>query len=113
MCFKNGEGIVVFYRFILLNPLPPQEKGGYYSRMEQKDIIPRIGTFFIVIGIGFTILFVISDIANAISFNYFFTGLLLGGIGLYFRRNTEKPPSSGRFEAWKKILSKEKKEKKD
>jgi len=102
-----------FIRFILLNPLPLQEKGDYYSRMERKDIIPRIGTFFLILGIGYIVFFVISDIADAIGFKYLFTGLLLSGIGFYFRRNTEKPPSSGRFAAWKKMRAKEKKEKKD
>ncbi len=81
--------------------------------MDQKDIIPRIGTFFLILGIGYIVLFVISDIANALGFKYLFIGLLLGGIGFYFRRNLEKPSSSGRFEAWNKMRSKEKKEKKD
>ena len=75
--------------------------------MDNKDIIPRIGTFFIILGIGAILLFVISDIAQAIKFSYLFSGLLLFGIGLVFRRNVEKPPSSERFQWWNKIRKKD------
>ena len=80
--------------------------------MDEKNIVPRIGTFFLVIGLGFILLFIISDIAQTVYFNYLFLGLLLSGFGIYLRRNAEKPPPSGRFEAWRKMRSKEKKEKK-
>ena len=81
--------------------------------MDEKNIVPRIGTFFVVIGLGFVLLFVISDIAKTVYFDYLFLGLLLSGLGIYLRRNVEKPPPSGRFTGWRKMRSKEKKEKKE
>ncbi|MCP4142203.1 MAG: hypothetical protein GY755_18315 [Chloroflexi bacterium] len=81
--------------------------------MDEKNIVPRIGTFFLVLGLGAILLFVISDIAKTVYFDYLFLGLLLSGFGIYLRRNTEKPPPSGRFAGWKKMRSKEKKEKKE
>ena len=77
--------------------------------MDEENIVPRVGTFFIVIGLGSILLFIISDIANTIGFNYLFIGLFFVGLGLFFRRNTEKPSSSGRFAAWKKMRDKDKK----
>ena len=57
-------------------------------------------------------LFVISDIAKGVSFNYLFWGLALTGSGIYLRRDVEPPPSSGRFEGWKKMREKSKEKKK-
>ncbi len=76
--------------------------------MDDRDILPRIGTFFIVIGTASVLLFVISDIAETIAFNYLFIGLLLLGIGFFFRRKVEKSPSSKRFEWWNKMRKKDK-----
>ena len=76
--------------------------------MDEKEFLPRIGTFFIVMGLGLVLLFVISDLANAVTYKYFFGGLLLIVIGIAFRRNAAKPEASGRFSAWKKMNSKEK-----
>ena len=81
--------------------------------MDQKDIIPRIGTFFIVIGIGAILLFVISDIAETVYFDYFFLGLFFTGFCIYLRRDAEKPPTSGRFSYLKKMRNKDKDNEKD
>ena len=78
--------------------------------MDEKDIGLRIGTFFIVMGAGSVLIFVISDMAETVYFDYLFLGLLLVGFGLYLRRGAEKPPSSGRFEWWKNRKNKDKKE---
>ena len=77
--------------------------------MDNKDILPRIGTFFIIMGIGAVVLFIISDIAKAVSFTYLFVGLLLVGIGIAARRNVEKEEASGRFAILKKTRDKDKK----
>ena len=81
--------------------------------MDQKDIIPRIGTFFVVIGIGTVLLFIISDIAEKVYFDFLFIGLFFTGIGFFLRRNAEKPPESGRFSYFKKMREKGKEKKKD
>ena len=85
--------------------------------MDEQDLIPRIGTFFIIIGVGSIFLFIVSDIAESVYFDYLFVGLLLSGIGIYMRRDVDKPPSSGRFEFLKKMrageLGKKKEDKKE
>ncbi len=79
--------------------------------MDNKDIIPRIGTFFLVIGVGFILLFIISDLAKTVYFDYFFIGLFFAGLGIFLRRKAEPLPPSGRFASWRKMRSKEKKDK--
>ena len=73
--------------------------------MDDENIIPRIGTFFIVLGSGFILLFVVSDLAKSTIFDLFFAGVLLAGVGLYLRRKIAPPPPSGRFETWRSIRS--------
>ena len=57
----------------------------------------RVGTFFLVIGAGVLIIFIASDFANKVDFDYFFLAILLLGIGWNFRRKKAPPPSAGRF----------------
>ncbi|OQY34819.1 MAG: hypothetical protein B6I38_02020 [Anaerolineaceae bacterium 4572_5.1] len=78
----------------------------------EENLVPRIGTFFLVIGMGFIILFVASDIAEDIYFSYFFIGLLLIAIGIFFRRKREAPPPSDRFSAIRKMREKANEKKK-
>lgn len=74
--------------------------------MENDDpFIVRVGTFFLVIGIGAFLLFVTSDIAEKPDFDYLFGALLLIGFGWFMRRKKTKPPPAGRF-AWIKSLRK-------
>ena len=80
--------------------------------MDENGIVPRMGTFFIVLGVAAIVLFIISDIAETVAFDYLFGGLLMAGLGAYLRRNVEKPPPSGRFEWWKKMRDERKEKKK-
>ena len=89
----------------LIYSLPLRGKEVYYLRMYEEDIVPRIGTFFIVIGAGFILLFIVSDIAKVVDFNYLSAGILVTGIGVVLRKNAKKPSSSGRFESLKKMRS--------
>ena len=73
--------------------------------MYEENIVPRIGTFFIVIGVGSIVLFIVSDIANMVDFNYLSIGLLVTSIGVVLRKNARKPSPSGRFESLKKMRS--------
>jgi hypothetical protein len=61
------------------------------------EFIIRIGTFFIVIGVGIFILFVASDYANQTNFDYLFWAVLSITVGILFRRRKPAPPPSGRF----------------
>jgi len=61
----------------------------------------RVGTFFVVMGMGTFLLFVISDLTDKVDFDYFFISLILLAIGYYMRRSKAPPPPSGRFEWFK------------
>jgi hypothetical protein len=60
------------------------------------DIIPRIGTFFYIVGWGLMILFIASEFSREANFNYFFLSLLTLFLGHQFRRRAERH-ESGRF----------------
>ncbi|MFN8388553.1 MAG: hypothetical protein U0V48_18130 [Anaerolineales bacterium] len=73
-----------------------------YSR---KEIVHRIGTFFILLAIGFIVFFFLSDSAGKPSLNYFCFGTILATLGFVFRAQFKRPsPSSGRF-GWLKKSS--------
>ena len=59
--------------------------------------VVRMGTFFLVMAGGVFVLFVISDLAEEVDFDYLFISVLLFFIGWYFRRGKAPPPSAGRF----------------
>jgi hypothetical protein len=61
------------------------------------EFLIRIGTFFILIGVGIFILFVASDYANQTNFDYLFWAVLSITIGILFRRRKPPSPPSGRF----------------
>jgi hypothetical protein len=79
--------------------------------MEENDdpLIVRMGTFFMVLGAGSFFLFVTSDLADKVDFDYLFIAMVLLGVGWYFRRKKAPPPASGRFSGIKAMLSKRKK----
>ncbi len=84
---------------------------------EEKEFVPRVGTFLILMGIFFFILFMASEFADKPDFDWFFVGLLFVGIGFFFRRRAAPPPPAGRFSGIRKFRenakkSKEKKAKK-
>jgi hypothetical protein len=75
--------------------------------MDSDDPIEvRMGTFFVVMGAGLFLLFVMSDMADQVDFDYFFLGMLLMAIGFYFRRKKAPPPPSGRFTGFKNFWQK-------
>lgn len=63
----------------------------------------RMGTFFVVMGAGVFLLFVISDVSDRVDFDYFFISIILFAIGYYFRRSKAPPPPSGRFSWFKGV----------
>ncbi len=66
----------------------------------------RIGTFFIVMGGGIFLLFIVSDVADQVDFDYFFISLILFVVGYYLRRSKAPPPSAGRFSAFNNFMEK-------
>ncbi len=61
------------------------------------DFAARIGTFLILLGIFFFIIFIASDFANQPDFDWLFLGLLFQVVGIVLRRSAPPPPPSGRF----------------
>ena len=82
--------------------------------MDNEDpIIVRMGTFFLVMGVGIFILFIASDLAKQADFDYFFMAILLIGIGWVFRRKKAPPPSAGRFSYIKNMRENAKKKREE
>jgi hypothetical protein len=67
-------------------------------------LINRIGTFFILLGLGLLGLFILSDIADAPSCNFLVFGAILLGIGIFLWLKDPAPPPqpSGRFRLFKR-----------
>jgi len=79
----------------------------------QEDLVPRIGTFLILLGIFSLIFFVTSDMARNPEFDWLFVGMVLMGIGFLFRRRAPAPPPAGRFAGIRKIRENAKKRKQE
>jgi hypothetical protein len=78
---------------------------------ERKEIIYRIGTFFLMVGFGLIGFFVFSDAARQVSFNYLCWGLIILILGMFFRAQYRKSvKASGRFNLVRKLMPKSKKE---
>jgi len=70
--------------------------------MEDEPLIVRVGTFFLVLGVGSFILFVASDLAQKADFDYLFIAMILIAIGWGFRRRKAPPPPAGRFSMFRR-----------
>jgi hypothetical protein len=79
---------------------------------DPKELTYRIGTFFLMVGIGLLVFFVQSEAAKTPTFQYFCWGTILLVVGLMFRaqyRKSIKP--SGRFNLLKRLIPKPKEDK--
>ncbi len=73
---------------------------------DRKEFIARIGTFFVLVGIGLLIFFFLSEVAKKVTFGYFCWGLMLLIVGLVFRSQLKKVVTpSGRFSVLKRFKS--------
>jgi hypothetical protein len=79
----------------------------------QGEFVPRIGTFFVLLGIFALIFFLASDFAKQPDFDWLFVGLALVGIGFIFRRRAPPPPSADRFSSVRKFRESSKKRKEE
>ena len=76
--------------------------------MEEDSLTIRMGTFFMMMGLGSFVLFVTSDIADKVDFDYLFVAMLLISVGWFFLRKKAPPPPAGRFEYLRKLRNKNK-----
>ncbi|MGD8406224.1 MAG: hypothetical protein PVJ21_21390 [Anaerolineales bacterium] len=79
----------------------------------QREFVPRIGTFLILLGIFALIFFLASDFANSPQFDWLFIGMVLMGLGFLLRRRATPPPPAGRFGMIRKIREDAKKRKEE
>ena len=70
---------------------------GQKKEQTRGDLSARIGTFLILLGIFFFIIFIASDFAEQPDFDWLFLGILFLVIGIVLRRRAPPPPPSGRF----------------
>ena len=80
---------------------------------DQRELVPRIGTFLILLGIFSLIFFLASDFADQPEFDWLFIGMVLMGIGFFFRRRAAPPPPTGRFGTVRKLREDAKKRKEE
>ena len=80
----------------------------------RKEVIHRIGTFFIMLGIGLLAFFLLSEAAQQVAFEYFCWSVIMLVIGFVFRGRFKRSVApSGRFSLVKRLMPKSKKEAKD
>lgn len=73
----------------------------------RKEIIHRIGTFFVILGIGLLLLFLLSETTGRTTFQYFCWSALLVTLGFVFRAQYRRStPPSGRFGVFKRFRRK-------
>lgn len=76
------------------------------------EFIARIGTFFLLLGVIFVILFAASEAAAQPEFDFLFVAIVLLTTGTLFRRRGAAPATSGRF-SWLRNLREEQQKRKD
>jgi hypothetical protein len=76
---------------------------------DRKEIVHRIGTFFLLVGIGLIVFFIISEAARQVTFGYFCWGVILLIFGFVFRGQFRRAATpSGRFGLVKRLMPKSK-----
>ena len=78
---------------------------------DRREVLYRIGTFFLMLGIGLLAFFILSEAARNVIFDYLCASLICLVLGFVFR-NQAKPPvkPSGRFSFIKRFIPKSKQE---
>ena len=71
----------------------------------RKEFVYRVGTFFLLVGFGLLVFFMLSEAAKQTQFNYFCGSMVLLILGFMFRAQYKKASvSSGRFSILKKFF---------
>jgi hypothetical protein len=78
-----------------------------------KELIYRVGTFFLLVGTGLLIFFMLSEAADQPMFSYFCWSMILLVVGFLFRAQYKKTVApSGRFSILRRLRPKPKEEQK-
>ena len=78
---------------------------GEPANYNPKEFIYRIGTFFLLLGVGSLIFFMLSESVEQPQFNYFCWSMILLTLGFMFRAQYKRAVvSSGRFSILKKLF---------
>jgi len=78
---------------------------GEPANYNPKEFIYRVGTFFLLVGVGLLIFFMLSEAAEEPLFNYFCWSMVLLTIGFMFRAQYKRATvSSGRFSILKRLF---------
>lgn len=86
---------------------------GAPEEFNRKEILYRIGTFFLLIGLGLLVFFMMSEAEEQPLFDFFCWSMVLLIVGFLFRAQYKKPvKSSGRFRILNRLKPKPKEEKK-
>jgi len=72
---------------------------------DRQEFVARVGTFFVLVGIGLMAFFILSESAKDPTLSYFCWGTVLLTAGFIFRGQFKKPAGqdSGRFSIMKRI----------
>ena len=85
---------------------------GQPQNFDYRELIYRVGTFFLLVGIGLVVLFILSEAARQAALGYFCSGAIFLIIGFMFRAQYKRAVSpSGRFRLIKWLLPKSKENK--
>jgi hypothetical protein len=81
---------------------------------DRREFVSRVGTFFVLVGIGLMVFFMLSDAASDPRLSYFCWSTILLSLGFIFRSRFKRPagPPSGRFGILQRLKRKPKEEKK-
>ena len=79
---------------------------GEPENYNRKEFVYRVGTFFLLVGLGLLVFFMLSESANQPQFNYFCGSMALLIVGFLFRAQYRKAVvKSGRFSILKRLFS--------
>ena len=77
---------------------------GEPQNYNRKEFIYRVGTFFLLVGTGLLIFFMLTEAAQQPTFSYFCWSMILLILGFMFRAQYKKAfPPSGRFSVLKRL----------
>ena len=77
-----------------------------------REIIHRLGTFFLLVGAGLLVFFLLSEAAGTPTFSYFCWSMILIILGFIFRaRHKRSTQPSGRFSIFQRLMPKSKADK--